>query len=97
MGRDLNEIRKQNDKLDELLTVIKDNIDYELYCDLREYFYSDDENEICALLGEAWNKFTKLEVAHSHDFPEFTKAIHEAMNIVQARVALRQTDIFGKR
>ena len=49
-----------------------------------------EENAIADLLGEAFNRFSKLPVVHDHDLPEFVLAIHSAQNIILARSAMRQ-------
>lgn len=97
MKENINQTRQENKTLHEMLNVIEDNIDSQVFDELTQYFYTDDEQEVSGLLAEAYNKFRRLEVMHSHDIPEFTKAIHDAMNIVMARVVLRQTGIAGER
>lgn len=61
---------------------------------IAEATITEAEKAILDLLAKAWNKFCELPSgshlgAHHLDRPEFMKAIHEAQNIVLARVGMR--------
>lgn len=51
---------------------------------------TDQEREVVELLGKAWNRYCGLSVENGSDRLEFQQAIHQAQNIVLARMAMRQ-------
>jgi hypothetical protein len=54
------------------------------------------EQRVVAVLGQAWNMFLELPDLHPSDRQEFMQAIHQAQNIVLARVGLRSSDLSYK-
>lgn len=55
---------------------------------------SEAEKEVLSLLGQAFTRFSQLEVLHGSDVTEMQLAIHAAQNIVLARAGLRETGVF---
>lgn len=49
-----------------------------------------DEIDALDKLADAWNAFNKLPELHPDDKGDFRHAVHQAQNIVMARVALRE-------
>ncbi len=51
---------------------------------------NEEEELVVHYLACAWNNFLKLPIEHPDDIPEFRKAIHQAQNIVLARLGRRE-------
>ena len=51
-----------------------------------------EEIKVVHLLGDAWNAFMLLSIAHSDEINDFRFAIHAAQTIVLARVGQRCID-----
>ena len=50
---------------------------------------TEQEGKVMDALVSAWNQFTKLEVQHPSDVPDFANAIHQCQQILGMRVLQR--------
>lgn len=56
---------------------------------MTELEYTAEEDEVVSCLGEAWDKFLRLEVLHADQVEEFRHGIHRLQHIVMSRPVQR--------
>lgn len=84
-------------ELKEILEIVKDSVDNDVYSSLLKFIITPKEIEFGNQLAMCYNAMLKLPEAHSHDAKEFVLHIHALQNMNLARVGLRQIGLFGKR
>ena len=57
----------------------------------QDELFTQEEERLVGLLGEAWEMFLELPVIHGSDKEEFMRAIHAAQNIVLSRAAMKMS------